>query len=54
MALHDEMVIFLFAFNALVLLLFASGKLVARSSYEEIVYHAVKQAIRELRDEGHI
>ena len=45
---------FLFAINGLVLYLLIAGKLVSRQAYTEIVYLAVKGAIKELRDEGYL
>ena len=52
--MENGVLAFLLAVNGLVLFLFITGKLVTRQAYSEIVYLAVKEAIKELRDEGYL
>ena len=54
MELQNGVLIFLLVINGVFLTSFLTGKLVIRQAYSEIVYLAVKEAIKELRDEGYL
>lgn len=54
MEITNGVLVFLFAINGVFLASFLTGKLVSRQAYQEIIYLAVKEAIKELRDEGYL
>ena len=54
MEIMNGVLVFLLVVNGLFLYLFITGKLVERQAYAQIVYLAVKEAIKELRDEGYL
>ena len=51
---HVGVLLFLLTVNGVFFFSLLTGKLVTRQTYSEIVYLAVKEAIKELRDSGYL